>query len=68
MDNVVPYLTEGLIKLCKEVPNDPTDYLANFLLTKAEEVDQKAIQERDEMIRQKAAEKKANNGASPVNF
>ena len=32
MDNVVPYLTEGLINLCKEVPDDPTEFLANFLL------------------------------------
>jgi len=40
MDNVVPHLTEGLIDLCKTVPGDPTDYLADFLLKKADEVDQ----------------------------
>ena len=32
MDKVVPHLTEGLINLCKDVPDDPTDFLANFLL------------------------------------
>lgn len=36
MDNVVPHLTEGLIELCKVVPDDPTDYLANFLLDRAD--------------------------------
>jgi len=28
MDNVVPHLTEGLIELCKKVPEDSIDYLA----------------------------------------
>ena len=32
MDNVVPHLTEGLIELCKSIPEDPTDYLANTCL------------------------------------
>lgn len=39
MDNVVPHLTEGLITLCKKVPADPIDYLADFLLKKADEID-----------------------------
>ena len=41
MDNVVPHLTEGLIDLCKTIPEDPVDYLANFLLKKADEIDEK---------------------------
>jgi len=43
MDKVVPYLTEGLINLCKEVPEDPTDFLANFLLKRADEIDEELI-------------------------
>jgi adenylate kinase len=39
MDNVVPHLTEGLITLCKKVPGDPVDYLADFLLKRADEID-----------------------------
>jgi adenylate kinase len=48
MDNVVPHLTEGLIDLCKDIPDDPIDYLANFLLKKADEIDEKIIREREE--------------------
>lgn len=40
MDNVVPHLTEGLIDLCKKVPLDPIDYLSEFLLKKADMIDQ----------------------------
>ena len=53
MDNVVPHLTEGLINLCKKVPGDPVDYLADFLLKRADEIDQQRIQERQEAIRLK---------------
>ena len=57
MDKVVPYLTEGLINLCKEVPEDPTDFLANFLLKRADEIDEELIRQRDDEIRRKAAER-----------
>ena len=50
MDNVVPHLTEGLIDLCKDIPDDPVDYLANFLLKKADEIDEKVIKEREEQM------------------
>lgn len=43
MDNVVPYLTQGLIDLCKQVPEEPGDFLADFLMKKADEIDQKRI-------------------------
>ena len=39
MDNVVPHLTQGLIDLCKRVPTDPVECLADFLLKKADEID-----------------------------
>ena len=57
MDNVVPHLTEGLINLCKAVPEDPTDFLANFLNERADFIDEEMIKKRDEEIRRKAAEK-----------
>jgi hypothetical protein len=57
MDNVVPHLTEGLIELCKVVPDDPTDHLANFLLERADMLDELLIKAREEEMRQKAAEK-----------
>jgi len=40
MDNVVPHLTEGLIQLCKEVPEDSTEFLANFLFERADLLDE----------------------------
>ena len=60
MDKVVPHLTEGLINLCKETPDDPTDFLANFLLKRADELDEELIRQRDDEIRKKAAEKNAS--------
>lgn len=60
MDNVVPHLTEGLINLCKAVPDDPTDFLANFLNERADQIDEEMIRKRDEEIRKKAAEKNGN--------
>lgn len=31
MEHMVPSLTEGLIDLCKVLPEDPVDYLASYL-------------------------------------
>merc|ERR1719263_611971 len=31
MEHMVPSLTEGLIELCKVLPDDPVDYLATYL-------------------------------------
>lgn len=61
MDNVVPHLTEGLIKLCKDVPKDPTDFLANFLLDRADLLDEQYIKEKEEEARKKEEEKKAQS-------
>ena len=58
MDKVVPHLTEGLIDLCKTIPEDPTDYLANFLLKKADEIDEKILKEREEAAAAKLEAKK----------
>lgn len=43
MDNVVPHLTEGLIEVCKRTPEDAIDYLANFLLERADTLDEQLL-------------------------
>jgi len=48
MDNVVPYLTEGLIDVCKTIPDDPVDFLSDFLLKKADEIDDRLLKEKEE--------------------
>lgn len=53
MDNVVPHLTQGLIELCKKVPKEPGEFLADFLLRKADEIDQHKLQEREASIKAK---------------
>jgi adenylate kinase len=58
MDNVVPHLTEGLIDLCKDIPDEPIDYLADFLLKKADEIDEKIIKEREAAAAAKLEAKK----------
>lgn len=58
MDNVVPHLTEGLIDLCKTIPEDPVDFLSNFLLKKADEIDDKILKEREDAALAKAEAKK----------
>lgn len=63
MDNVVPFLTQGLIDVCKKVPGDPVDYLADFLLKKADEIDQQRIAEREAVIKAKM-EAKASKAAA----
>ena len=40
MDNVVPILTEGLIQVCKEIPEDPVDFLAEYLFKRSLDVEQ----------------------------
>jgi hypothetical protein len=48
MDKVVPHLTEGLIDVCKQVPEDPVDFLVEFLNKRADEIDAKLLKEREE--------------------
>jgi adenylate kinase len=45
MDKVVPLLTEGLIKICKEMPDKPTGSLADFLFRRCDEIE---AQEKEE--------------------
>ena len=58
MDNVVPHLTEGLIDLCKRVPEDPIDYLSNFLLERADALDEAILKQREEEQRAKEEQKR----------
>ena len=37
MQHVIPTLTEGLIETCKVMPEDPVDYLAEFLFKNSPE-------------------------------
>jgi len=39
MRHTVPHLTEGLIEMCKVLPDDPVDYLANYLENHATNTD-----------------------------
>jgi hypothetical protein len=37
MDKVIPYLAEGVLKICGEQPEDPIRYLIGFLEMKSKE-------------------------------
>jgi hypothetical protein len=45
--------------LCKKVPQDPVDNLADFLLKKADEIDNKKIRDREAILKAKLEAKKA---------
>ncbi len=38
MDNLVPLLTDGLIEICRKTPEDPVDYLAEYLFKRSLDV------------------------------
>ena len=38
VDNVVPILTEGLIEVCKNQPEDPVDFLAEYLFRESKNI------------------------------
>lgn len=38
MDNLVPILTDGLLEVCKRTPEDPVDYLAEYLFRRSLDV------------------------------
>lgn len=38
MDNLVPILTEGLLEVCKRTPEDPVDYLSEYLFRRSLDV------------------------------
>ena len=42
MDKVVPLLTEGLIQICKEMPDNPTRNLAEYLFRRWDEIEKEA--------------------------
>jgi len=61
MDNVAPHLTQGLMELCKKVPEEPGEWLAEFLRRRADEIYQKRIQEREAAIKAKLEAKVARH-------
>ena len=38
MDNLVPILTDGLIEVCKRIPEDPVDFLSEYLFKRSLDV------------------------------
>jgi len=38
MENVVPILSQGILEICQNTPDDPVDYLAEFLFEKSMQV------------------------------
>ena len=38
MDNLVPILTDGLIEVCRKFPEDPVDFLAEYLFRRSLDV------------------------------
>ena len=38
MDNLVPILTDGLIEVCRRTPDDPVDFLAEYLFKRSLDV------------------------------
>ena len=38
LDSVVPILSQGILEVCQKTPNDPVDYLAEFLFEKSMQV------------------------------
>ncbi len=35
LDNVIPLLSQGILEVCQKLPEDPVDYLAEFLFEKS---------------------------------
>jgi adenylate kinase len=38
LENVVPILSQGILKICQELPEDPVDALADFLFENSSNV------------------------------
>jgi adenylate kinase len=34
-ENVIPILSQGILEVCQKLPEDPVDYLADFLFSKS---------------------------------
>ena len=67
MDKVIPSLAEGILKLCKDMPEDPVSFMSDFLQKKSVEeaiedkikAEQKVQQALLEQQKYKTADKKA---------
>jgi len=38
MENVIPILSQGILEVCQKCPEDPVDYLAEFLFERSMQV------------------------------
>jgi len=38
MENVIPILSQGILEVCQKCPDDPVDYLSEFLFEKSMQV------------------------------
>jgi adenylate kinase len=38
LENVVPILSQGILEVCQKLPDDPVDYLADFLFERSAQV------------------------------
>jgi adenylate kinase len=56
LESIVPILTEGLLDVCKTKPNDPVDYLAEWLFRNNPEANLKDVPPPKQKARQKDAQ------------
>lgn len=66
MDKVIPYLAEGVLKICNELPEDPVRYLIGFLEMKSKERLEEEKQKTEQKANQSSASvaKNANQSAN----
>jgi len=58
MDKIIPYLAEGVLKICEKQPEDPIRYLIGFLEMKSKE----RLEEEKLKAEQKVNQSSANAG------
>jgi len=78
MDKVIPSVAEGILKICKDLPEEPIEFLADFLVKKSAEkvaeekikAEQKAQQDAANKAKYKTPDKKKStqNVEKPENI
>lgn len=48
VENVIPILSEGILKICQDLPENPVEVLADFLEAKAKEIELKNEENQNE--------------------
>jgi len=49
VENVIPILSQGILKICQELPDNPVEELANFLEIKGKEIELKNEENQNEI-------------------